>query len=127
MSLMVIDVDHSKNINDTYGDNAEDKVLISISNILKQHVRNGDIVGRWGGEEFIILVPTATALRCEAIADKIRVAIEDGTILDDIKVTASFGITQIKLQDTLEESFGRADGELYEAKNSRRNNIKIKL
>ena len=127
MSLIMLDIDHFKHVNDTYGHNVGDKVLIGVSKLLKQYFRNVDIIGRWGGEEFIILVPTATVETCEILANKIRLGIEEANILDDLKITASFGITQIKLQDTLEEAVGRADDALYEAKNSGRNNVKITL
>jgi diguanylate cyclase (GGDEF)-like protein len=127
MSLIMLDIDHFKNINDTYGHNIGDKVLVDISNILKQYFRNVDIVGRWGGEEFVVLVPTANSTNCEKLADKIRRAIQEAKILDDLEVTASFGITQIKLGDTLEIAISRADEALYDAKNSGRNTIKINL
>jgi len=127
MSLIMLDIDHFKNINDTYGHNMGDKVLVDISNILKHYFRNVDIVGRWGGEEFVVLVPTANSTNCEKLADKIRRAIQEAKILDDLEVTASFGITQIKLGDTLEIAISRADEALYDAKNSGRNTIKINL
>jgi len=127
MSLIMLDIDHFKNINDTYGHNIGDKVLVDISNILKHYFRNVDIIGRWGGEEFVVLVPTANSMNCEKLADKIRIAIQEAKILDDLEVTASFGITQIKLGDTLEIAISRADEALYDAKNSGRNTIKINL
>jgi diguanylate cyclase (GGDEF)-like protein len=127
MSLIMLDIDHFKNINDTYGHNIGDKVLVEISNILKQYFRNVDIVGRWGGEEFVVLVPTANSVNGEKIAEKIRIAIKEAKILDDLQVTASFGITEIKLGDKLEVAISRADEALYEAKNSGRDNTKIKL
>ena len=127
MSLIMLDIDHFKNINDTYGHNIGDKVLVDISNILKHYFRNVDIIGRWGGEEFVVLVPTANSTNCEKLADKIRRAIQEAKILDDLEVTASFGITQIKLGDTLEIAISRADVALYDAKNSGRNTIKINL
>jgi len=127
MSLIMVDIDHFKNINDTYGHNVGDKVLIAISKTLREYSRNVDIVGRWGGEEFVILIPTANIENCEKIANKMRLTIKELKVLDGLEVTASFGITQIKLGDTLEVAVKRADEALYEAKDSGRDNIKIKL
>ena len=125
MSLMMIDIDHFKNINDTYGHNIGDKVLVGIASVLKKHFRNVDIVGRWGGEEFVVLIPTANIENSQKIANKIRMAIKESDILEGLKVTASFGITQVKFGDTLEIAISRADEALYEAKNSGRDTVKI--
>lgn len=127
MSLIMLDIDHFKNINDTYGHNIGDKVLIEISKILKKNSRKVDIIGRWGGEEFVILIPTANIEDTEKIANNIRLAIKESNIIEDVQVTASFGVTQIKLGDTLEIAVNRADEALYEAKDSGRDNIKIKF
>jgi diguanylate cyclase len=126
MSLIMIDIDHFKNINDAYGHNAGDKVLVGLALLLQKHFRNVDIIGRWGGEEFVALMPTANIGNCEKIADKIRLAIKEAKLLDGLQVTASFGITKVKIGDTLEGIIGRADDALYEAKNSGRDAIKIK-
>ena len=126
MSLVMIDIDHFKNINDTYGHSAGDKVLVDLSMILKRHFRHVDIVGRWEGEESVALMPTANIENSKKIADKIRLAIKETKMLDELQVTASFGITQIKMGDTLEKIIERADEALYEAKNSGRDAIKIK-
>ncbi len=126
MSLIMMDIDHFKNINDTYGHNVGDKVLVDLSLILKKHFRNVDIIGRWGGEEFVALMPTANMENSKKIAEKIRLAIKEAKLLDDLQVTASFGVTQIKMGDTLEAIIGRADDALYEAKKSGRDAIKIK-
>ncbi len=127
MSLIMLDIDHFKNINDQYGHNIGDKVLVEIANILKHHFRNVDIIGRWGGEEFVVLVPTANIENGKIIAEKIRLAIGETNMLEQLQVTSSFGITQIKLGDSLESAISRADEALYEAKDSGRNIVKIKL
>jgi diguanylate cyclase len=127
MSLIILDIDHFKIINDTYGHNIGDKVLVGIASILKKYFRSVDIVCRWGGEEFVVLVPTASIENGVLIAEKIRQAIENKPILEDIKITASFGITTIKIGDKLEDVVKRADEALYEAKNSGRNNVKINI
>ena len=127
MSLVMIDIDHFTDINDTYGHNSGDKVLIGISGLLKQFFRNVDVICRCGGEEFVALIPTANIENSEKIANKIRIAIKESSILDTLQVTASFGITQVKQGDTLEIAISRADEALYEAKNSGRDRVNIHL
>ena len=125
MSLMLIDLDFFKSINDTFGHNVGDSVLIQVSNMLLRHLRNVDIIGRWGGEEFIVLLPTATLDNAETLAHKLREAIAEYEMEKDVYVTASFGITQIKEGDTLDLAVKRADDALYEAKRSGRNCVRI--
>lgn len=127
MGLIMIDIDHFKTINDTYGHNIGDKVLVSISLILKKYFRNVDIICRWGGEEFVVLVPTASVENSVKIAEKIRQGIEDEKILDGKKITASFGVTSVEKDDKLENVIKRADEALYEAKKNGRNSVKINL
>lgn len=127
MSLIILDIDHFKHINDTYGHNVGDKVLVELAKILKNHFRNVDIVGRWGGEEFVILVPTADIDTAQKIAEKIRLNIEQSEILKDETITSSFGVTQIKSGDSLEFVIARADEALYDAKETGRNKVVVKL
>ncbi|MEA1919533.1 MAG: diguanylate cyclase [Campylobacterota bacterium] len=121
MSMMIVDLDHFKNVNDSYGHNIGDKVLKQTSNILLQSLRNVDILCRWGGEEFVALLPTATADQAFNIADQIRQALED-TKHDNLpQVTASFGVTEIIEDEDIEATIARADKALYEAKDAGRN------
>jgi len=127
MSLIILDIDHFKRINDKYGHNIGDRVLVQTSNLLLRHLRNVDIIGRWGGEEFVVLVPTASIENTEKLANKIREDLSTHDMGDNLKITASFGITKIKQGDTLEDAIKRADDALYKAKNSGRNCVKILL
>ena len=124
MSLIILDIDHFKIINDTYGHNVGDKVLVEISSILKRYFRNVDIVARWGGEEFVVLVPTADLGTTRDLANKVRIAILEAKILEDRQVSASFGVSEVQRGDTLEGVIGRADEALYHAKTSGRNCVK---
>ncbi len=127
MSIMMIDIDFFKSVNDKYGHNVGDKVLLQTSNILLKHFRNVDVISRWGGEEFVVLLPTASLENSEKLANKIRENISSYDMNNGLKITASFGITEVKIGDCLEVAVQRADDALYEAKNSGRNCVKVKL
>ncbi len=121
MSMLMLDIDHFKQINDSFGHNAGDDVLVGISDLLKTKVRNIDIVSRWGGEEFIILLPTATLQQARTIAEKIRIDIEQQQFAIGLKITISIGVHQVATGDKLEESISKADRALYKAKLDGRN------
>ncbi len=125
MVIMLIDLDYFKNINDTYGHNIGDQVLIEVSNIFRKLLRTIDISCRWGGEEFVILLPSTNLHDGYLVAENIRIAIEN--IHDSIlpKVTASFGMTKVLIGDTLNSSIARADKAMYTAKSTGRNSIKV--
>jgi len=125
MSLIMIDIDFFKKINDTYGHNMGDAVLLQLSNILLRYLRNVDVISRWGGEEFLILLPTATIENAYKLGEKIRIAIQDFDMDESLKITVSIGITEVKIGDDIKDSVKRADTALYEAKDSGRNCVKI--
>jgi diguanylate cyclase (GGDEF)-like protein len=127
LSLIIIDIDHFKKINDTYGHNVGDSVLVTVADILIDHLRNVDVICRWGGEEFAILLPTASVQNATTLAEKIRIAISQYNMGNDFNVTASFGITKVNQGDKLESVIKRADDALYEAKNLGRNQTQVKL
>lgn len=124
ISLIILDVDHFKSVNDNFGHNAGDDVLVAISNILTSTLREVDIVCRWGGEEFIILLTHVHLEDAINIAQKLRIKIEQHHIETLGAVTASFGITQVGINDTLKSAVDRADTALYEAKEAGRNCVK---
>jgi diguanylate cyclase (GGDEF)-like protein len=130
MGICMLDVDHFKKINDTYGHRAGDKVLISTSKILKDNVRFDDMVLRWGGEEFVILLVATKPGFMTSFADKIRSSVEKNEIqLDDgkrIKVTVSLGITVFPLADkagvlSFDQCLNLSDVAMYHAKQTGRN------
>ena len=127
LSLIILDIDHFKNVNDSYGHNNGDQVLIQVSHTLLRTVRNIDIICRWGGEEFVVLVPTADINTAFSIAEKLRKKIEELEIDIVGKITTSFGVSQVRIGDKMEDAIGRADNALYLAKNSGRNCVRTEL
>jgi diguanylate cyclase (GGDEF)-like protein len=126
-SLLMFDLDKFKDINDNFGHRAGDKVLQSLCEIVMNNIRQRDVVGRYGGEEFIVILPDTDVEGAKQVAEKIRVKIEQGKILGDKRdVTISLGISNYPHHSmTYEELVEKADQALYAAKNSGRNNYKV--
>lgn len=124
LSLIFIDVDGFKQINDTKGHQFGDKVLINISERINQRVRASDVLGRFGGDEFIIICPECTGLQAAAVAEQIRKNIESFE-LEGTKITISLGITECQGNDTVKSILERADKALYVAKQGGKNKIKL--
>ncbi len=121
-SLIYLDIDHFKDINDTLGHAKGDVVLKEISNILQKTTRGEDMVGRIGGEEFLIVIKNSSK-SAQKIAEKLRVSIESANIIEDRAITCSFGVTQITDDDSVDTILKRADDALYKAKRSGRNSV----
>ena len=124
LSVMIVDVDHFKRINDTYGHQAGDKALRIIARELAMAIRKTDFIGRYGGEEIVILMPETPADAALVAADKLRQRIEKcGFHFRDKKVTitVSCGLSEYREGDTPDEAFERADQALYVAKKQGRN------
>ena len=126
LSIIFLDIDHFKIVNDTYGHDAGDYILKEIASILKDSVRKGDFVARWGGEEFIITLQAMTADQASIIAEKIRHNIEEYTFTDGGKQTVSLGVTQYVVGESKENLLKRVDEALYAAKQSGRNKVVVK-
>ena len=124
LSMMMMDIDHFKSVNDTFGHDAGDEVLVSIADILKKWTRKTDVVGRWGGEEFMIVFQT-DAPGAAASAEKLRAMIAETEHGRAGKVTASFGVAQYVDKDTIDTLVKRADQCLYRAKEKGRNRVEI--
>lgn len=125
-SLIMLDIDHFKSINDQHGHHAGDDALVEVSRLLLQYCRAGDLVSRWGGEEFVLLL-TETGLR-QAVdhAERLRKAISEIRIVagsQTISLTASFGVTTHTANVSLEDMIAQADDQLYKAKESGRNKV----
>jgi len=128
-AVIMLDIDNFKNVNDTYGHKTGDDVIIALSLELQKISRKSDIVSRWGGEEFLILLPNTNINGSMIIAEKIRKNIEELAI--DLKgdkklqFTVSLGVSQVnnKSNDDIEATINRADEALYKAKNSGRNMV----
>lgn len=119
------DIDHFKKINDTYGEHTGDEILCQVATLLNINVRLPDFVARWGGEEFLILAFTDSMMGCKQLAERLRIAIEKHQFLTDCKVTASFGCTLVKGDDTFEKLVDRIEKALNRAKEIGRNRVAI--
>ncbi|AMC35553.1 GGDEF domain-containing response regulator [Janthinobacterium sp. B9-8] len=122
-SLILVDIDHFKKVNDSYGHHMGDEVLKSISRILKETIRASDLLGRWGGEEFLILCPKTQLKDAAKVAEKLRLAIEHYDFASIGCRTASFGVACYKNGDTIAMVEARADKALYLAKDQGRNRV----
>lgn len=129
-ALILTDIDHFKKINDEYGHQVGDDALITVANTLKSSLRKKDLIARWGGEEFVIMLQNVTVDEAEAIIEKVRVNLENTKIKtnsdQEINLTASFGLTKYIPGEITCNTFKRVDDALYEAKKSGRNRIVIK-
>ncbi len=124
--LALADIDYFKSINDTYGHQIGDEALIAVAKTIKNSLRENDLIARWGGEEFVIMLKNVTIEQAKTIIEKVRVNIEKQTIRNDIKVTASFGLTKYQGAEETKETFKRVDDALYEAKRAGRNRVVVK-
>jgi len=122
-SLLVLDIDHFKKINDTYGHDVGDKVLKEFASLVKHIIRKEDVFCRWGGEEFIVIIPNADEHTSAFVAEKIRKAVEEHHFINDIPVTVSIGVAQ--KDKNFENTFKKADMKLYRAKESGRNRVVV--
>lgn len=126
LGVLMTDIDHFKKINDTFGHHAGDLVIQTVCSLLQDRLRDSDLICRWGGEEFLILLPDCSVERATAIAEEIRHAIEKRVIFygkDDISVTASFGVYATNCDDETETVLRKVDAALYRSKEEGRNKV----
>ena len=126
-SVVILDVDHFKRINDNYGHHVGDLCLKELINRIKPLLRESDLLARFGGEEFIVLLPETRLDGAAGVAEKLRKLIEKTEFLhkgEPVKVTISLGVTEVRQEDTTYEPlFERADRALYQAKETGRNRV----
>jgi len=123
-ALLFVDLDHFKSVNDVYGHSAGDEILKMSAMALRSAVRSFDFVGRWGGEEFVVILPNMTEELLPVVADRCRRVIEESVYQTEgrqVHVTASLGGTMARDTDTLESLIDRADRLMYESKQAGRN------
>jgi diguanylate cyclase (GGDEF)-like protein len=125
-SIIILDIDHFKMVNDSYGHQVGDKVLVEFARILQLNTRETDIVGRWGGEEFMVVCRRTDKIGVQELAEKLRQTIQDHPFPVVQHKTASFGVTTWLEGDKTEELVARADEALYEAKNNGRNRVEVR-
>ncbi len=127
--LLFIDIDHFKRVNDTYGHDAGDAVLVSIAKTLTGNARSFDMVGRWGGEEFVLVMPHVNDIfELQRIAHRLRALVEFTDIRTPrgvIQTTISIGATLVRSDDSVETCIGRADQLMYLCKKAGRNCVKV--
>ncbi len=128
--LLMIDVDHFKNINDEYGHLAGDRVLVAVGESIRKPLRPNDLVARFGGEEFSVLLPETSLQNAVTIAERLRERISetDPVIIDNkelAKVTVSIGVAEFKPGDSLETMIASADAAMYQAKKAGRNCVRV--
>ena len=122
-ALLLIDLDHFKNVNDSHGHQAGDDVLVRIASLLAACVRETDVVGRWGGEEFLLVCPKTDAQVARSLAERLRTAVEKQHVGPAGRVTASFGVAAYRDGDDSKTLLRRADQALYAAKRGGRNRV----
>jgi len=124
--IILLDIDHFKQVNDTYGHQIGDEILTAFAKILVKNTRQSDVVARWGGEEFLIVCPESNIEETFQLAEKLRITIQQFKFPVARTQTASFGITDFKKADRVSDLVSRADQALYKAKEDGRNKV-IKL
>lgn len=125
-SVMLLDIDHFKRVNDLHGHLVGDRVLAHLARVLTAHTRSVDTVGRWGGEEFMLVLPNTPASDCLLVAEKLRGAIAATDFLAVGPCTCSFGIASYAIDDDADTLTARADQALYAAKHAGRNTVRVK-
>ena len=126
LSILLLDIDHFKKINDTYGHPAGDQVLQAVAKALAEGLRGDDALFRWGGEEFLVLLSDCNADQALTLAERIRNRIQDLVIYhgqENIRVTVSLGAAELKAEEAAETLVSRSDQALYQAKNNGRNRV----
>jgi diguanylate cyclase (GGDEF)-like protein/hemerythrin-like metal-binding protein len=127
VSLIMIDLDFFKAVNDRFGHGTGDQILKDFAATVQSCIRNTDVLGRWGGEEFIVLLPASSYFVTATIAERIRAAIEAGAHPNGIRITASLGFSSCQSSDSWDEWLARADLALYRAKAEGRNRVEAEM
>lgn len=124
-SLIFLDLDFFKNINDDHGHNIGDEVLVKFGRIVNENIRQQDKLARWGGEEFIILCANTEQNKAVTLAQKLCDLIATTPLLEGISITASFGVAQLHKNESTTSFLERADNALYKAKTNGRNQVQV--
>lgn len=124
-TVLMMDIDHFKDINDSYGHEVGNEVLVDVVDLIKSRLRLLDMFFRYGGDEFIILLYETSVTAAGKLAEELRKLIENNKSSNDVKITISIGLAEIKENETTEEWVSRCDHALYEAKQNGRNQIMI--
>lgn len=124
-SVIMVDIDHFKRINDHFGHLLGDTVLMEFAQLLQMNVRKSDVAGRWGGEEFVVLLPESDETMAYSVAEKLRIKVAHHRFAVVDEVTFSYGVARYRLGQTPRELLESADSALYRAKRNGRNRGEI--
>ncbi len=123
LSLIMFDIDHFKDVNDTYGHDIGDSVLIELTNLIGDKLRDTDMFARWGGEEFMIVLPNSNSKLATEIAERLKDSIQIFNFTGVNRITCSFGVSELKADDSYRTFLKRVDDALYRAKSNGRNRV----
>ena len=123
VAVIFADIDRFKHINDSLGHSAGDAVIAQMATHLRSHVTHGDLVARWGGEEFLLLCPSTGAEEARRIAERLRQGMQRHPWPSDVEVTCSFGVTMLAAGEDWLQAIERADVAMYQAKQAGRNRV----
>jgi diguanylate cyclase (GGDEF)-like protein len=128
IGLLLLDIDHFKAINDSHGHEVGDKVLVEVANVIKAQLRSQDLIARWGGEEFLAILPDTGLEQARASAERVRQALMQQRWSFDgksVAVTISVGVSEFQEGDELKSAINRADRALYRCKDDGRNRVEV--
>lgn len=122
-SLIMLDIDHFKRVNDRFGHSCGDEVLKHLCRLIRALIRQGDLLIRWGGEEFLVLLPETSVTEAGLLAERIRAEVEVESFAQAGCITISLGVAQLRPSDSIDELIKRVDQALYQAKQRGRNRV----
>ncbi len=125
LSVLLLDLDHFKSVNDDYGHEAGDAALLELAKILQEASRDSDMAGRWGGEEFLMILPQSDSQAAYEVASRVRERVEGHAFPEIGNLTISIGVASFEPGDTADVLFKRADRALYAAKSGGRNRVEV--
>lgn len=125
LSLIITDIDYFKKVNDTFGHLIGDEVLKKVSDELKSKLRENDLIARWGGEEFIVMLAHTDISGAQMVAEKLRLCIQELSFTNEMHITMSFGVSQYQQGEDISNTVKKADDALYKAKHNGRNRVEL--
>nr|WP_295081720.1 GGDEF domain-containing protein [uncultured Roseateles sp.] len=126
LAVVFVDIDHFKQVNDTHGHDVGDAVLKQFAQLLQANVQREDLLARWGGEEFLLLMPQTVAAEAATVAERLRQCVEQASWPAGLKLTGSFGVAQADEAQAMEAALKAADLAMYQAKQQGRNRVQLK-
>ncbi|NOY14160.1 MAG: GGDEF domain-containing protein, partial [Deltaproteobacteria bacterium] len=122
-SVIMLDIDRFKRVNDCYGHSVGDQVLKHLCDVVRRLIRTGDMLIRWGGEEFLIILPATQLDEAGPLAERIRVAVKQEHFPSVGQITVSLGVAQLRIEDSIDSLIQRVDQALYRAKQAGRDRM----